>query len=486
MYYNKKKSSSQALATTISDKCLTFLKPFLKQLDRTLDLRLVRTLANTVTSIVRHHQRSTALLLSELGAYLTDPEHAPAGTKRLANLIHSSKWNAQAVEEYLLEQGRWRIGKELPCSPEGRILCILDGSVVEKAESRQIEGLAPVISSKARRLSRPRPKMGTGYYRGPPGKPIVVPGWHWVSVLLTRWARVYERLPLTLGAWYWYTKPSAELFKAEEDIPRQREAEASWIVLSRIVTAYGKEKLLHVWDRGLANAKWLGPVLEEGWHFVVRWKKGNKLRPADALSIGNAQASQTARERDGVVAWRLTMRKRPWGHRQITNPRNPSQLVNVYYGAVPVYLLNRDEPLWLVWARLGRETKRRRGGREPWRLLTNEIVTTEKECWRIVEAYAARWQIEQVLRYGKSELGIESVRVKQWEVRRKLLAIVSLVYAFLIDLLGDSTGSLLKRVLAWAHRTGRQAQSAWRPLYRLRLALAALWQRYTPNFQHFF
>jgi hypothetical protein len=91
-----------------------------------------------------------------------------------------------------------------------------------------------------------------------------------------------------------------------------------------------------------------------------------------------------------------------------------------------------------------------------------------------VEAYAKRWQIEQVLRCGKSELGIESIRVKQWEVRMKLLAIVSPVYAFLIDLLGYSTGSLLKRVLAWVHGTGRQAKAAWRPLYRIRLSLAAL------------
>jgi hypothetical protein len=485
MYDTTKKTASQAIANKITLKCFTFLRPFLKQLDRTLDLRLVRTLANTVTAIVRHRQRATALLLSELGAYLTSPEHAPSGTKRLANLIHSSHWKAQAVEDYLLVQGRQRIDKELPSSPEGRVLCILDGSVAEKAESSHMEGLAPVISAKARRLARPRPRMGKGYYRGPPGKPIVVPGWHWVSVLLTRWARVYERLPLTLGAWYWYTKPNGDETATEETLPRQKEAEAQWTVLQRIVAAYGKEKLLQVWDRGMANAKWLGPVLEEHWHFVVRWKKGNKLRPADAPSLSNPQASEAAKEKDGVIAWRLTLRKKPWGHRQIANPRNPQQLVNVYYGAVPVYLLNREEPLWLVWARLGRETPKRRGGKEPWRLLTNEIVTTEKECWRIVEAYAARWQIEQVLRYGKSELGIESIRVKQWEVRRKLLAIVSLVYAFLIDLVGDSTGALLKRVLAWAHRTGRQSQSAWRPLYRLRLALAALWQRYTPNFQDF-
>lgn len=485
MYDTKNKSSSKALASTVTDQCQKFLQPFLKQLDRTLDLRLVRTLANTVTSIIRHRQRPTALLLSELGTYLIDPQHAPAGTKRLANLIHSHNWHAQAIEDYLLSAGQKRIAAELPFSPEGRILCILDGSVTEKAESSQAAGLAPVISSKARRLERPRSKMGAGYYRGPPGKPIVVPGWHWVSVLLTRWAKIADRSPLTLGGWHWYTKPRPEEAKIDPDIPYQSQFVANWAVLSRIVAAYGKERLLHVWDRWLGNGKWLAQVLDNQWHFVVRWKKGNTLRPATSPSIGNEYASTNARERDGIMAWRLTMRKRPWGHRQIANPRNPRQLINVYFGAVPVYLLNRNEPLYLVWVRLGRETKRRRGGSEPWRLLTNEIVTTEKECWRIVEAYAARWQIEQVLRYGKSELGIESIRVKAWEARRKLLAIVSLVYAFLIDLLGDSTGSLLKQVLAWAHRTGRQAQTAWRPLYRLRLALSTLWQKYTPTFQHF-
>ena len=304
--------------------------------------------------------------------------------------------------------------------------------------------------------------MGSGYYRGPPGKPIVVPGWHWVSVLLTRWAKASDRAPLTLGAWHWYTKPNAEAANLDPDIPSQNQFEANWAVVSRIVAAYGKERLLHVWDRWLGNGKWLARVLDHQWQFVVRWKKGNKLRPVGAPSLDNPQASQTAREKDGVVAWRLTMRKKPWGHRQINNPRNPQQQINVYYGAVPVYLLNRSEPLYLVWVRLGRGTKRRRGGNEPWRLLTNEIVTTEKTCWRIVEAYAARWQIEQVLRYGKSELGIESVRVKAWETRRKLLAIVSLVYAFLIALLADRR-PLLKADSGWliARSPG---YTAWRPL----------------------
>jgi hypothetical protein len=485
MYHTKKNEDSSTVADSATAKCLSFLEPFLKRLDKLLDLRLVRTLANTVTSIVRHHQCSTALLLSELGAYLIDPEHAPAGTKRLANLIHNPRWQAQDIDHYLLEASRQRVEQDLQQSQRKHVLCILDESEMEKPESSQWEGLAPVISSKARRLSRPRPKMGSGYYRGPPGGPIVVPGLDWRGVLLTRWGPVYERYPLTLGAWDWDSKTHQKDRSDSGEGPYQNKAEARAKSLHRVVEVCGVDRLLHIWDRGMANEPWLGQALDQGWHFVVRWKKGNKLRPAAAPSIGNPEASNTAREKDGVVAWRLTIKKRPWGQRRIVNPRNPKQFVNVYYGAVPVSLLHRDEPLWLVWARIGKESKLRRGVKEPWRLLTSEAVTTEEECWQIVEAYAGRWQIEQMLRYGKSELGIESIRVKDWESRNKLLAIVGLTYAFLIDLLGDSTGSLLNQVLAWAHRTGRQANSAWRPLYRLRLALSALWQRYTPNFQGF-
>jgi hypothetical protein len=92
MYDTQKKSFSKALANTATDQCHQFLKPLLKQLDRTL--------ANTVTAIVRHRQRPTALLLSELGTYLIDPQHAPCGTKRLANLIHSHHWQSHDIEDY--------------------------------------------------------------------------------------------------------------------------------------------------------------------------------------------------------------------------------------------------------------------------------------------------------------------------------------------------------------------------------------------------
>ncbi len=78
---------------------------------------------------------------------------------------------------------------------------------------------------------------------------------------------------------------------------------------------------------------------------------------------------------------------------------------------------------------------------------------------------------------------MESVRVRRWETRHKLLAVVSLAYAFLVEVLGDGGSAVVAAVLRWAHRTGRQARTAWRPLYRLRLGLAHLWHHHTPTFQ---
>jgi len=490
MYGSTGRGEGEAVAEEVAQRCVGFLAPLLEGLDRAIDARLVRTLGASVVAVVRHRSRSVALLLSELGGYLTGPEHAPAGTKRLANLIHSSKWRAEVVEDYLLEQGREQVEREAGKAPEGKVLCILDGSVAEKAESAVLEGLCPVRSSKARRLSRPRPKLGKGYYHGPPSGPIVVPGFKWTNILLAPWTCHYQRPPLTLGAWHWYAKPfppdpiTGEVpVVVEEDVPRQKDWEAQKEVLERVVGELGKDRLLHVWDRGMSGAGWLGEALDAKWQFVVRWKKGNHLRPSSAPSVGNPYASNAQRERDGVAAWRLTAGLKLWGRREVSSPRNPKQPMQVSFAARPVRLLYREDPLWLVLARRGKG-QRRRGGQEPWRLLTNLPVQTEAQCWRIVEAYMARWQVEQSLRYGKSELGVESVRVRRWEHRHKLLALVSLAYAFLLHLLGDSSSSLLTAVLRFAHRTGRQAQ-AWRPLYRLRAALAHLWHNYTPNLQGF-
>jgi Transposase DDE domain len=154
------------------------------------------------------------------------------------------------------------------------------------------------------------------------------------------------------------------------------------------------------------------------------------------------------------------------------------QLIKVGVVVLPVTLLDPPQPLWLVVARLG-------SGREPWYLLTNEPLTTLADVWAVVLAYARRWQIELVWRVSKSELAFESPRVLDWEVRRKLLLLATLAYALVLHLLDPSLDEVRAELLRnWCHRTGKRYQQVAAPLYRLRSALARLWQTAPPPGQH--
>ncbi len=106
----------------------------------------------------------------------------------------------------------------------------------------------------------------------------------------------------------------------------------------------------------------------------MRWKKGNRLRPATAPSLSSPDASWREQERDGIEAWRLTAGLRTWATPPLPVPRRPERPQPVGYAARPVQQEHRPEPLWLVIVRLG-TTGRRRGSGEPGRLLTTEPVT---------------------------------------------------------------------------------------------------------------
>ena len=142
-------------------RCYQFLLSLLIWLDAELDRQLVQTFLALVLGVVMHRHRNQGLLLSELGGILLEPEHAPAGTKRISNLLHSTKWSAQLIEDFLWEQADRRVAE---LAGEGKpILIIWDESVIEKSESIKLEGLCSVRSSKARRLKRIKP----GFYNPP-------------------------------------------------------------------------------------------------------------------------------------------------------------------------------------------------------------------------------------------------------------------------------------------------------------------------------
>lgn len=171
-------ATTAAQARTLSERLQQFLNPLLEELDAAMDKRLVRTFAASVQSIIQLRDRASGLLLSELGGVLLSPAHAPAGTKRLSNLLHSTRWRAASIARFLWSGATRRLG-ELAADAEDALL-LWGESVLENPESVETAKLGSVKSSKAARLKRIKP----GFYNPPGGPPVCVPGLHWLATLL--------------------------------------------------------------------------------------------------------------------------------------------------------------------------------------------------------------------------------------------------------------------------------------------------------------
>jgi len=171
------KQGSAMVSWQLSEQIAQFVGPLLVQLDTIIDKRLVRTLLATLQVIIQFRNRSHSLLLSELGGYLLSADQAPAGTKRLSNLLRCTKWQYSLIERFLWSRAQQRVAALQEQQED--VLALWDESVLEKSESIQVEGLCAVRSSKAARLKRIKP----GYFNPPGGRPIFVPGMHWLSVL---------------------------------------------------------------------------------------------------------------------------------------------------------------------------------------------------------------------------------------------------------------------------------------------------------------
>jgi hypothetical protein len=435
---SQKGQDGRQQSEVLADLCYRFGRPLLEKLYTQLDRRLVQTLLDLMIVIVMHRHRNHGLLLSELGGYLRDGAHAPAGTKRIHNLLCHPGWEAQAIHNYLWEQADQAIEQRL--SPQDDVYVIWDESVIEKSESLKPERLCAVRSSKARRLKRIKP----GYYNPPGGRPIFVPGFNWLQVIVTGMRGV----PALAHLRYWTTRGEAQSTKRQEE----------YQVLQQVAKRWGR-MVIHIWDRGFAGAPWLGLARLCQVRFIVRWQKGFNLIAADGRLL---------------KAWQCTRGKRSLDHRLIYDAvRRCERKTGIVYGPVRVPDFP-DVPLTLVVSRPGK-------GRKPWYLITNEPIRTVEDAWRIVFAYNRRWQVEVSIRYSKSELAFESPRLLKWDRREKLLAIAALVQAFLFSLLDANFDLLRTRLLRhWCHRTGKRNRSKAVPLYRLRLALSSLWLAFRP------
>ncbi len=424
----------EGLSQEVAGRLASYLGPLLVLLDRHLDARLVRSFAATVVNIIRHRDRAQSLLLTELGEMLTDGAHAPAGVKRLWRLLRSTKWQADLVDDWLLKEADLAV--ESTCAKEGEALLILDGSVVEKPSARKLVGLTKVRSAEARLLRR-----ASG---GPPIKPpIVVPGFGWVAAVVTGWTG-----SLTLARLHWHS-PKAP----DDEAEGQREAERN--VLLPLLERWA-QKVICLLDRGYDGREFLGELLLLGARLIVRWRKDYHLVGPDGQEVRASQLTQKVRSR-----WSIT----------VPDPKT-NQPLRLGIASVPVSLPGNPTPLWLVVVRRKRH--------DSWWLLTNEDASSAWGAIGVARTYVRRWQVEWAFRFGKSALGVASIRVRLWEYRQKLWAIVALVHSFLLRLI-NLEPDLLPTILHCCHRTGRKWQQVVAPLYRLHHALANLWKDHPPT-----
>jgi hypothetical protein len=231
---------------------------------------------------------------------------------------------------------------------------------------------------------------------------------------------------------------------------QKRNVEVS--LLSEGARAWGAS-VLHVFDRGFAGAPGLEALSDEAVRFVLRWPKAHRLQ--DPL-LGYEAA-----------AWKHARGKKTRSRRQIRDAHHPCYRSGGVL-ALPVRPPAYAGPLWRVVSRRGK-------AHEPWYLLTNEPCVTPTQMWRVVFAYARRWQIEMAFRFTKSELALESPRLWFWENRLKLLQRVSLAYAFLLGLLQPELQELRDQLLqGFCPRTGKRSRDVSTPLDRLRAAICFL------------
>src|SRR5579884_925518 len=88
----------QRVSQFFAQELARFLAPFLQMLLCLLDKRLVDACLQMLIAMIRFRNMKYGLKLSELGAYIPGYNQevitAPAGTKRIGNLLRSLKWSA--------------------------------------------------------------------------------------------------------------------------------------------------------------------------------------------------------------------------------------------------------------------------------------------------------------------------------------------------------------------------------------------------------
>lgn len=170
-----------------------------------------------------------------------------------------------------------------------------------------------------------------------------------------------------------------------------------------------------VMDRGADRRKLFEPLLDAERAFLVRLRGDRHLEDKQ-------QERRAAEElaRRCVLSYKETV---------VRENEKRGRVVHLRFGALPVRLPERSEPLTLVVVR--------GFGKKPMMLLTSlRVGRSRASVWRIVESYLARWRVEETIRFLKQSYQLEDIRVLRYERLRTMAALVMACGFFTCAVLG--------------------------------------------------
>lgn len=129
----KSSSKSNTTSNFLLSQSQLYLSSLQTSLSSLIDKRLNRTFYDVFMVIMLFRNSKMGLLLSELGGYICGFDHAPAGTKRISNLLRSKKWDSGVIDNFLFEKAKARIKSLIEKGV--RPLLLWDDSRIEKPES---------------------------------------------------------------------------------------------------------------------------------------------------------------------------------------------------------------------------------------------------------------------------------------------------------------------------------------------------------------
>jgi hypothetical protein len=175
------------------------------------------------------------------------------------------------------------------------------------------------------------------------------------------------------------------------------------------------ERGIWVMDRGGDRRRLLVPLLDRGRRFLIR------LRGDRHLLVGGHPASAFAIAASCRLPYRETVVRQEPGGEQVWPLR---------FGARAVRLPERPEVALSLVVVEG-----------PWAtplvlLTTLRPGRSRRSLWHLVEAYLARWRVEEAIRFVKQSYRLEDIRLLRYERLRTMITLVTAVAFFTAVVLG--------------------------------------------------